>query len=231
MKTKWIELPIKLTNNFLTFQFLSQFSKNIENLENENLKISFKENQFIQPTLIACLGLFIYESKTKGNKVQLCFIKKEIKTLLENYGIIPPKNKTLANVKGTPFRMFENGDKEEFEKYLDEMMNSKNAVKEIEYIATYIKRIFEIFEKNIATSSFYNSNKDWLFFSIATSNLIELNDYSIYLLIEELQLTGGKLWMVYKNIYFDLKEMKLLKDELNYTILIIGFPFKKNINK
>ena len=227
MKTKWVELPIKLTNNFLTFQFLAQLSKSIEHLENENLKISFKKNHFIQPTVIACLGLLLYEAKSKGNKVQLYFIKKEIKILLENYELIPSKNKAVANVKGTPFRIFENGDKDEFEKYLNEMMDSKNPLKEIEYIATYIKRIFEIFEKNIATNSFYNSNMDWLFFSIATSNVIELNDYSIHLLIEELLLTGGNLWIAHKNIYYDLKEIKRLKDEINYTLLIVGFPFKK----
>lgn len=204
MKTKLIEMPSKLQNNFFTIQFFCQLDQEIEALNNGILKLSFKETCFIQPTMIAVIGFYVDLAKNKGNQVIFMGASKQIQ----------------ANI---PLRTFKSSNQEVFESYLDSAFPKIDSDNSMLYVCAYLSEIFGKLAPTISCSGHYNLKEDWLFFTLMSGEPHELNHFVFHLLVEELKLTGGKIWVATQGFYYDLKETKSLNYNLTKTLMIIGF--------
>jgi len=222
METLWIEMPTKLSPNSAIFQTFIQMYHRINALEKGILKISFKKTRFIQPTLISFLGFLIYQAKEKENQVRLVGVSDEIKNLLEHYELLKKEKKPLL-INILPFRIFEITEIDNFEEYLKKNVLIKHSMNELNYIMAYLKEIFHVLDSKIICSGFHNLNEDWLFFTMISLKVTLLNHAIFHLLLEELQQTNGKLWIIQEHIYRDLKENRFLNQPFPHTLIIIGF--------
>lgn len=179
-----ILFPKNITNSKSTHRFFCYFYNEFKNLSNIKINIDFRNTKWIEPNLMAILGLLLIKISSKKNNIFFSRMNFYIIKLFHKYGFLR-KLKKPANIPQNyiVYRTFNGNDDEIFRNYLYEQFSELNIYGSIDIL---INRLVEIFvnvkmharkritqnrykSKEIYCNGYYNKNKNYIIFSIANN--------------------------------------------------------------
>lgn len=277
-------LPIKITSDIRGYELLLRIYNDLAICNGQEIKISFKNVEWLEANLVAVLGAIFEDLESRGNKVTLIDLDDYINKndilyrngFLQYYGcnMMMSKNNFTTQI---PYRKFKEREDSLYNEYIQrELLDKKEFPSHSTKLGYEIKRnIFELFEnarthgscKNIHTcGQFYPTRKklhitivdkgktivanvrehlgenkgasDCIEWAMEKGNTTKKGNtpggLGLGLIFEFINLNKGKIQMISSNGYWELREGKIKKYDLNFsfdgTIANIEFDLSQNIH-
>lgn len=178
-------MPKNILDENGIYEFITLLYNTFDKTTNSKIILDFSSTNYINPNLMAPLGMILTKLKSKNNDIILRNLKTSVKQLLIKYGFLNSFNisKNTIHQNYIKYESFNGDDAIGFEKYLNLQLAeiSNEGV-----ISTLISHIMEIFvnvktharsnekksrfkNKEIFTSGYYNENKNYIRFSICNN--------------------------------------------------------------
>lgn len=167
------------------YEFITIIYSTFKDISNSSIVLDCSRTRYIDPNLMAPLGLVLTKLKSKSNEIFFSGMKPNFKDILIKYGFlvlnkIPNPNVPQNYIK---YETFNGDDNDGFQLYLKEQLSEICNYEVISSLTTHIMEIFinvkmharhnEAFSrfktKEIFTSGFYNKREDFVIFSIANN--------------------------------------------------------------
>lgn len=174
-------MPKKMKNKKGIYEFISVLYNTFKNKSHSKISLDFKSTTYIDPAIIAPLGLILTRIKSNKNNIYFKNLSNFNIKYLNKFGLIEIDNKNSFNINNTiKYKTFDDNDFENFKKYL---LNQLNELKDRELIETLIIYLGELFEnvrmhsnsnkryknKKIFISGYYNIENDFVRFCITNN--------------------------------------------------------------
>ncbi len=177
------DLPVKLTNSVYALNELSKLNEQL--LRESTTKIYWTKTIFVQPNILAILGLMIYQAKCKQHKVSFHELSLRVSHFLAKYQFIQSSVTSPTHFFTTS--KFNKDEQTRFEM----MINLKLAHLSDEirrYLTSRLLILFELANQSecLYVSGYCNLNEDWYYVTFAYDETL----FSCKEALEEAQKTG-----------------------------------------
>lgn len=178
------QFPKRIINNKNIHEIFSIFFYNCKNFHDTNIFLDFSSVRWIEPNLIAMLGLILTKLSLNGNIIIFRNIKESVRILLNKYNFLRKESYSDSIPQNyITYSNFNGDDIDSFKLYISDRLKDLN---DYPYINDLKNRLFEIFinvkmharadstkskykNKEIFCSGYYNKNQNYLSVSIANN--------------------------------------------------------------
>ncbi|MCR3760328.1 hypothetical protein KYB31_15215 [Clostridium felsineum] len=178
-------LPKIVKSQKSIYKYLCVLWNTFRNYKKCEIIIDFSSTRWIEPNMIAVLGLILVKLKSNKNKIVLRNLRLSIKELLVKYEFIEPVDDLVIPENYIKYRTFNGDSNDDFRQYLEKQLKN---IKDLETIGLLISRLMEIFvnvkmharkntikskyrDKEIFSSGYYNRYNNYVIFTIANNGM------------------------------------------------------------
>ncbi len=167
------------------YEFITIIYSTFKDISNSVIILDCSKTKYIDPNLMAPLGLVLTKIKSKSNKVFFRGMKSNFRDILLKYGFLVSNKITTSTIPQNfiKYETFNGNNNDGFQSYLEEQLSEIYSYEIISSLITHIMEIFinvkmharhnESFSrfknKEVFTSGFYNKKEDFVIFSIANN--------------------------------------------------------------
>ncbi|NRT33220.1 hypothetical protein BJV38_004197 [Clostridium beijerinckii] len=185
MKELSISIPSTVTNIPSTYVFITSLYNKFKNESNCKIAINCENMKYIDPTMMAPLGLVLTRFKTKKN---LVYFKKltqyNIRYLIQSNFLKPTREESISITENfINYNSFNSDDYPSFKNYLTEQLGIIGDDDIINLLVTCLSELFEnvnmharinsikYHDKEVFSSGYYNEKDNFVIFSLSNNGL------------------------------------------------------------
>ena len=196
-----MKFPPKLNHHLPTVRVMTDL------FSQKPSRLDLQRCSFIRPAALVPLAWYLYENR----QAFVVGARPPIRQLFQNFGLLKQKGPVPSGV--FPLLFFNGA--EEVAGQLESFLPEKG-------LAAYLLPILQLLAPGCCCGHL-NLAGDWIFFAICSSQMPPLDDFRWWVLLEEFQFTGGRLWALQGNRFFDGRTVQEQPAYFHKTWVIFGF--------
>lgn len=178
-------MPNYIEDKEEVYEFITKLYDKFANTLDSKIILDFSLTSYINPNLMAPLGLVLTKIKYNNNEIFLSKMRPSIQKILLKYGFVKKDNFTFSSIMQNyiKYKSFCGDNTDGFEKYLNLQLNDISNKELISTLVSYLMEIFvnvktharvnenknQFKDTEIFTSGYYNENKNYIRFSISNN--------------------------------------------------------------